>query len=716
MLRASCWKGLGQYTLAYVDMTSAILKHSNPIPSYYFNSRAGVLLHLERYNDSLNDLNTSIDIKANNPHSLYNRAVLYSDHITDIEGNFQLALEDLNKAISLMEETMKGKLKKSGITDMAILNESAISFKVLHLARSADEQQDRKFIFKLRLLRGCIRRNLELFSGALDDLKEAVSLDVTCGNSWNALGKVYYEMSNAEEAEKAFANAVEIDEECPEFTFDRGRSRLMIYNQKKFMDDDKDILRSAVEDLKTAINLQLSEEEEAPPKSLAKLKLQRASFQNGLSAAYVAFGNNVNNLNALDAIKVALEIDPRNHRYLHQCGMVYLSIKRKEDAFYSFRSALDIEPDYCPSLYNIGKLYYTRGDLARSFLSLSKCISLNDAQTSDDEVYHHRGLVLFAQSRLHDAQKDFTTSLHLGSNKLENYFKRGEAKRLSGDFSSALEDLAIVEREGPDSPILDTAMYRFSRGMCLAHLGDLKNGLTDLTLAAELNPLNTDYILERAGVLTQLGMLFEAEQALEGGVKIALREKAGNTWDLLHKLSMVLFKQKKFEESSTTIHRALLHSGQCLCKTDIAQLLYVRGVCLATLKKYARALPCFTDALAIKEAAGRPERILYLHERAKCNQMVKKHHEAIEDFSEVIKLAPRDHRAIFRRAWSYKALGLYLLAAEDFETALVLKPNCKIYKLNYRAIGVIDCMVLISPGNEEIPDEHQDKWLQSLQK
>ena len=108
--RAVCWKHLERYLLAYVDMSEAILKHPNPIPASYFITRAGILLHLARYNDSLADLDSAISINNSNPHTFYNRAVLLAEHTTPID--LDRALTDLDRAISLMEVSMRVKLKK----------------------------------------------------------------------------------------------------------------------------------------------------------------------------------------------------------------------------------------------------------------------------------------------------------------------------------------------------------------------------------------------------------------------------------------------------------------------------------------------------------------------------------------------------------------------------------------------------------------------------
>jgi len=719
--RAVCWKHLERYLLAYVDMSEAILKHPNPIPASYFITRAGILLHLARYNDSLADLDSAISINNSNPHTFYNRAVLLAEHTTPID--LDRALTDLDRAISLMEVSMRVKLKKLGILDTAILNDSPVSFKVLHMAETTDEQHDAKFIFKLRLLRGDIRRRKGLFNDSLVDLKEAACLDVTSGITWNTLGLCHYELGSGLEAEKCFTNAVEIEGENPTYYFDRGNARIMVHEKKEQGDtvlDDSDTLTDAVEDFTIAINLQMDfedaeKEQSSPnPNTLQKLKYERAAFHNGLAKAHLAFSEVKHSNLALASVKVALGILPNNHTFLFTCGMSYLALGESSEAFDHFTAALAISPEYCPALYQIALIYHDRNDLLQGYDRLTKCMSCGCKGVKEDAVYFARGRILFDQRNLFEAQQDFNKALDVGSKKVDAYFYRGETKRCSGDCVGALEDFAVVEKLGANSPIIESAKYRYSRGIALAILGDLNNGLRDLALAVELESNNTEYISAQADVLAQLGRFNEAEQVLRHGVGIAVKAKAANMWSLLRKLSIALFKQKKHEDSSKTMHKAILHSSKSCAPSELADIYYKRGICLAHMKKHKRSYEMFDKALKVTQVQKRPEQILYIHERAKAAQLCGRHQDAIADFSAVIKLSPLDDRAFFRRAWSYKALGLFLLAAEDFEKAVSLRPDNKVYRVNYRAIGSIETIVLVPPGEEIIPDELRDDFLQKV--
>jgi Tfp pilus assembly protein PilF len=57
-----------------------------------------------------------------------------------------------------------------------------------------------------------------------------------------------------------------------------------------------------------------------------------------------------------------------------------------------------------------------------------------------------------------------------------------------------------------------------------------------------------------------------------------------------------------------------------------------------------------------------PQQINYIHERAKANQMIDLHQDAVDDFTKVIRLNPSNAHAHFRRAFSYKALKVSLIS------------------------------------------------------
>ena len=264
-----------------------------------------------------------------------------------------------------------------------------------------------------------------------------------------------------------------------------------------------------------------------------------------------------------------------------------------------------------------------------------------------------------------------------------------------------------------------TCARRFARGVCLAEMNDLEGGLGDLTVAVEMDATNTSYMSRRADVLARLGLFAQAEQLLDRGVEISQKKKDKNLWVLLKKLANSQFAQKNFKQASNQFQIALMNTKADIGRGELTDLHYKRGICLAHMKKYRSASSSFDKALEVLKSvmgssSADSKKILLHHERAKSNQMLKKHQDAIDDFSIVIKMSPEDDRAVFRRGWSYKSLGLFLLAAEDFERAKELNSMCSLYELNYRNIGDIETIVLCPAGEERTPDHLRDLFQEEL--
>lgn len=74
--------------------------------------------------------------------------------------------------------------------------------------------------------------------------------------------------------------------------------------------------------------------------------------------------------------------------------------------------------------------------------------------------------------------------------------------------------------------------------------------------------------------------------------------------------------------------------------------------------------------------------------------------QAIKDFTRVLGLQPDNTHALFRRAFSFKALGKFEEAAEDFENARSIDPENPALVVNYKKISDVSYIVLVPPGEE----------------
>lgn len=125
-----------------------------------------------------------------------------------------------------------------------------------------------------------------------------------------------------------------------------------------------------------------------------------------------------------------------------------------------------------------------------------------------------------------------------------------------------------------------------------------------------------------------------------------------------------------------------------------------------TLHPVSRARERYLARLSHANAHAPPDlvrlRVSSIHERAKARQMLGLHRDAAADFTETLASCPTHAHAIFRRAISYKCLGEFTAAADDFENSkLLARPDLRpSISLNYNSIADVSAVVLCGAGEE----------------
>ncbi|KAF4702973.1 hypothetical protein FOZ63_000098, partial [Perkinsus olseni] len=156
---------------------------------------------------------------------------------------------------------------------------------------------------------------------------------------------------------------------------------------------------------------------------------------------------------------------------------------------------------------------------------------------------------------------------------------------------------------------------------------------------------------------------------------------------------------QRFEEAIKDLRKAV-HSDPPP-EASMADLYYHLGLCEANVgTRPQRALHAFTEAMKCLPSEG-PPKPHYVHEKAKALQMCGEHEKALRHFSEVLRWQPLNARAMFRRAFSFKALKMFDEAAEDFEAARELEPNDMRFVVNYKKIADYEAVTLGPAGYED---------------
>ncbi len=134
---------------------------------------------------------------------------------------------------------------------------------------------------------------------------------------------------------------------------------------------------------------------------------------------------------------------PGNPRARNSLGNLELKLGNTEGAFELYRSAIAIDPDYQPGLYNLANLLASRGDLAGAIRFYRKTLEINPNAV---EAHNNLGVALFGRGEKEEALAHFRQAMRIDPADPAAYynlglalFKEGRNSEASGFLEKALE-------------------------------------------------------------------------------------------------------------------------------------------------------------------------------------------------------------------------------------------------------------------------------------
>ncbi|KXZ50814.1 hypothetical protein GPECTOR_15g500 [Gonium pectorale] len=125
-------------------------------------------------------------------------------------------------------------------------------------------------------------------------------------------------------------------------------------------------------------------------------------------------------------------------------------------------------------------------------------------------------------------------------------------------------------------------------------------------------------------------------------------------------------------------------------------LWYQLGCAYARCGRHRDAVSALQRAASIM-----PDHPVFLHELAKACQAAGDPTSAVAHFSAVLRLQPRNARALLRRGLALRCLRRYEEAAADLLAARRLDPGNPLMQLDMRALGNVSYIELCAPGEED---------------
>jgi len=167
-------------------------------------------------------------------------------------------------------------------------------------------------------------------------------------------------------------------------------------------------------------------------------------------------------------------------------------------------------------------------------------------------------------------------------------------------------------------------------------------------------------------------------------------------WILCYHAALALHMQKKFAQAESVLKRCVaVHMRACAPDAFVlgAACFYL-GVEQCQIGNLDEAEASLKDSLDSKWGQVDKNKTLITFAIAKLYQQQKRHVLAVEEFGKSIEADQANAHAYFRRAWSQKALGNYVEAGSDFETAKKLRSNDPNFQIDYKRISTLEYMMI----------------------
>jgi tetratricopeptide (TPR) repeat protein len=183
---------------------------------------------------------------------------------------------------------------------------------------------------------------------------------------------------------------------------------------------------------------------------------------------------------ALQILEGTLKIHPKSAVAYDLKGMILAHEKRYDEAITAISQAVVLQPEFAIAWYNLGRIEQEIGHADQAKVYFDRAISLQNDLT---KARFDRALLLKANGQKDAAIREYDEIIAMrGGDYLEAYLNRGLTRKMTGDFSGALEDLNRVI----ESDLSNPEVYK-NRGNLYLLYGYSVQAVHDYTKAIHLD-------------------------------------------------------------------------------------------------------------------------------------------------------------------------------------------------------------------------------------
>ena len=380
---------------------------------------------------------------------------------------------------------------------------------------------------------------------------------------------------------------------------------------------------------------------------------------------------------AIDILQKQLKINPADARAHYLLGTIYKDKENTKLAAASFKSCLEINPNYHPARETLLQLYQKVG-LSQQAVDLLE-ETLEHIPSSNE--YNTIGVMYYRNGEIDQSIDAFRKSLEMNpydptprNNLYQIYRERGiEALNLK-----AYQKAALYFGEALQFKPEDALLYRLM-GDAYARAGDLKNAIAQYRKAFEYDPADLEIKQNLAGYLSNYGVELTGAQRWEEA--IAAYQEALQLIPTLNiayaNLVDVLWKRANTYRKSGHIDKAIdayLQLIQVDADADAHSLL---GELYLKKRAYPQAIDAFRSAFSAKpdDWQSRKNLVAAYHHYAQHLDNKERYNEAVDQLRLALTLSPKQVNLRLSLINTYQLAGDFSSAEIELERLLEDAPE-----------------------------------------
>lgn len=319
----------------------------------------------------------------------------------------------------------------------------------------------------------------------------------------------------------------------------------------------------------------------------------------------------------------AIRLDKSNPMFLVNLGELYIALERLDDSERILKKALMYDANSIPAKNNLGIIFQKKGNLKEALKVFNE---INELVPGDPEVLNNIGIVYLKMRELADAKEYFQQALKLNREYFPAYINLANLYLDLGEKHRAIELCESVLQLNPNF-----VPARRKLAEIYKEQDRFSESVIEIRNAIQLESANPEGYIAYAEILEHFGKLDLAEEQLSLAV-----EKSGGSANML-------LRKAAFAERSHQLDKAseLLEKVQSTDKTVEIDKKILQSILCRRNGQPNEANQLLNNLVeTVPEIESGSE--VYLREKAKNLEKLKKFDEAIEYYKRAAKLRHTD--------------------------------------------------------------------------